>query len=363
MNRPLGIQITPWRPSGELVAMGERLRDVVDVVWVQDQMLARNVYVLLAALARSGCGVGTGVTYPVGRNPMEMASAAATISELLPPDREMMIGMGTGGAVVNSLFRKERTVTAVREAIQLMRALWRGESVELDAYPVLGASLGYKPGAVATLTYPVERPPAIVLTGVGPKILAVAAAHADGLIFASNLPTHSRASFATGRFDELSGLGRVRETRPADLPPARLIFGINVSVSADRARARAQARRQLALILGNPALWPDLEAVGLDVESAGEVKAAFDAGLGIEGAAARMSDSLADALIVSGTPEDCVGPMAELRDLAQAHGFDEFYIGGPLGPDPMEAAELLRDRVIGQVWPERAVGQTPVGAR
>jgi Coenzyme F420-dependent N5,N10-methylene tetrahydromethanopterin reductase and related flavin-dependent oxidoreductases len=354
VNHPLGIQITPWRPSAELVALGESLRDVVDVVWVQDQMLARNVYVLLAALARSGCGVGTGVTYPVGRNPIEMASAAATISELLPEGREMVIGMGTGGAVVNSLFRKNQTVTAVREAIGLMRALWAGDKVELDAYPTLGQALGYRAGAVATLTYPVARPPSIVVTGVGPKILQVAAECADGLIFASNLPTHSRAAFATGRFGELSGLDRVRQSRPADAPPLRLVFGINVSVSADRDLARAHARRQLALVLGNPRLWPALEAVGLDVESAGEVKAAFDAGLGIEGAAARMSDSLSDALIVSGTPEECVGPMVELRDLARKHGFEEFYLGGPLGPDPTEAAELLRTRVIGQVWPERA---------
>ncbi|HEX5496244.1 MAG TPA: LLM class flavin-dependent oxidoreductase [Mycobacteriales bacterium] len=363
MNTRLGIQLTPWRPSGELVALGESLRDVVDVVWVQDQMLARNVYVLLAALARAGCGVATGVTYPVGRNPIEMASAAATISELLPAGRRMTIGMGTGGAVVNSLFRKDQTVTAVREAIGLMRALWAGERVELDAYPTLGRSLGYRPGAAATLTYPVERPPEIVLAGVGPRILAVAAECADGLIFASNLPSHSRAAFATGRFAELSGLGRVLESRPAGAPPLRLIFGINVSVSADRARARSHARRQSALILGNPALWPALEAVGLDVESAGEVKAAFDGGLGIDGAAARMSESLADALIVSGTPEECVGPMVELRELAQRHGFDEFYLGGPLGPDPSEATDLLRTRVIDRVWPERRGTVDPAPAR
>lgn len=363
MNPQLGIQITPWRPSGELVAMAGSLRDVVDVVWVQDQMLARNVYVLLAALAQAGCGVATGVTYPVGRNPIEMASAAATVAELLPADRRLTVGMGTGGAVVNSLFRKDRPITAVREAIGLMRELWAGRRVELDAYPTLGRALGYRPGAVATLTYPVPRPPEIVLAGVGPKILAVAAEHADGVIFASNLPSQSRAAFRTGRFAEISGLRAVREARPGTAPPLRLIFGINVSVSADRAAARAHARRQLALILGNPALWPALEAVGLDVQCASEVKAAFDAGLGIDGAAARMSDSLADALIVSGTPADCVGPMAELAELAGRHGFEEFYLGGPLGPDPAEAADLLRGQVIGQVWPERRGTPDPAAVR
>jgi len=116
----LGVQITPWSDSRELVELGRRLSVVVDVVWVEDQMLARNVYALLSALAQAGCGVGTNVTYPVGRNPIEMASAVATIGELVPDDREIVVGMGTGGALVNSLFRKIKPVSAVREAITLM---------------------------------------------------------------------------------------------------------------------------------------------------------------------------------------------------------------------------------------------------
>ena len=356
MTGRLGVQITPWSSSSALVELGCRLATVVDTVWVQDQMLARNVYALLAALAQGGCGVGTNVTYPIGRNPIEMASAAATIDELVPPGREVILGMGTGGALVNSLFRKDRPITAVREAVTLMRALWGGERVELDRFPVLGAALNYKPGAVAELTYPVERPPSIVMAGVGPMILSVAGAHADGLISPSNMPTLSRAAFLTGRFAEISGLDRAVAARPADLPKLRLIFGINLSVSADRARAREHARRQVALVAGNPRLWPDIERVGLDLESAEAVKEAFDAGLGIDGAAARCSDALADALIISGTPEECLPAVVELRDLASAEGYDEFYLGAPLGPDPEEAAELLISRLIPEVWPDRRVG-------
>jgi alkanesulfonate monooxygenase SsuD/methylene tetrahydromethanopterin reductase-like flavin-dependent oxidoreductase (luciferase family) len=353
MRGGLGIQLTPWSSAPELVAMGDALRDVVDVVWVQDQMLARNVYVVLGALAQRGCGVGTSVTYAIGRDPIEMASAAATISELVPDDREMVLGFGTGGALVDSLFAKTRPVTVAREAIVLMRALWTGEPVELDAFPVLGQRLGFRPGAVAKLTYPVARPPAIVVAGVGPKIQHVAATVADGMISASNLPTSSLAAFHTGRFAELSGLEAMRAVRPADAPPLRLVYGINVSVSADRERARAQARRQAALVAGNPALWDDLAAVGVDVESAAEVKAALDAGQGLAGAADRVSASLADALVVSGTPQECVGPLIELRKLAEAHGYEELYVGAPLGPDPKEAATLLRTDVIPEVWPER----------
>jgi alkanesulfonate monooxygenase SsuD/methylene tetrahydromethanopterin reductase-like flavin-dependent oxidoreductase (luciferase family) len=354
MTGRLGVQITPWSSSAALVELGRKLATVVDTVWVQDQMLARNVYALLGALAQGGCGVGTNVTYPIGRNPTEMASAAATISELVPEGREMVVGMGTGGALVNSLFTKDRPITVVREAMELMRALWAGERVELDRFPVLGGTLNYKPGAVAELTYAVERPPSIVMAGVGPMILAVAGAHADGLISPSNLPTLSRGAFLTGRFGEISGLDLARAARSPEAAPLRLVYGINVSVSRDRARARAHARRQLALVVGNPKLVADMASLGIDVESAAEVKQAFDAGLGIEGAAARMSDSLVDALIVAGTPDDCVDRMIEIRDLAAKEGYDEFYVGAPLGPDPQEAAELLLTDIVPAVWPDRA---------
>lgn len=349
----LGVQVTPWCSSGEVVELGRKLATVVDTVYVQDQMLARDVYCLLGALAQAGCGVGTNVTYPIGRNPIGMASAAATLGELIPPGREVILGIGTGGALVNSLFRKDRPVTAVREAIELMRGLWAGERVELDRYPTLGGALGYKPGAVAELTYPVASPPSIVMVGVGPKILAVAGTHADGLMSSSNLPTQSLAAFRTGDFAEVSGLRAARAARPAEMPPLRLIFGINLSVSRDRARAREHARRQATLSVGNPRLWPGLRRVGMDLESAAAVRDAFDAGLGVEGAAARCSSALADALIISGTPEDCVPAVAELRELAAAEGYTEFYLGAPLGPDPHEAADLLMSQVIPEVWPER----------
>lgn len=356
MTDNLGVQITPWSSSRELVGLGRRLAAVVDTVWVQDQMLARNVYALLGALAQAGCGVGTNVTYPIGRNPIEMASSAATIAELVPADREVVVGMGTGGALVNSLFQKDKPISAVREAIGLMRALWSGARVELDQYPALGAALSYKQGAIAQLTYGVERPPTIVVAGVGPKILAVAGAVSDGLISPSNMPTLSRAAFGTGRFSEISGLDQARAARPESMPPLRLIFGINASVSTDRKRAREHARRQVALVVGNPRLWPDLERVGLDLDSAGAVKNAFDNGLGIDGAASQCSDALADALIISGTPEECTPAIAELRDLATAEGYSEFYLGAPLGPDPQEAADLLISHVIPQVWPARKGG-------
>jgi alkanesulfonate monooxygenase SsuD/methylene tetrahydromethanopterin reductase-like flavin-dependent oxidoreductase (luciferase family) len=339
-----------------VLRIAEQLSHGFDLVWVQDQMLARNVYAMLAAIGSQGqIGVGTNVTYPVGRNPVEMAASFATIRELVPEHLDVVMGMGTGGALVTSLYHKEKPIQRMREAMDLMRRLWAGESVPLGSYPALASSLGYRPDANAKLTFPVEQEIPIVLAGVGPKILHLAGECADGIISASNFPTHSYAAFKSGKFAELSGLEHVAAGRSlSKRPEFRLIFGINCSVSRDRAKARAFARRQLALVVGNPSLWPDLEAVGLDVESASEVKAAFDQGLGIDGAVERMSDSLADGLIVSGTPDECIPRMLEIKEYASQAGYTEFYVGAPLGPDLAEAAELLVREVVPAVWPERA---------
>jgi 5,10-methylenetetrahydromethanopterin reductase len=111
------------------------------------------------------------------------------------------------------------------------------------------------------------------------------------------------------------------------------------------------ARNVYALLGAIARLWPDLERVGLDIESAGAVKNAFDQGLGIDGAAAQCSAALADALIISGTPDECIPAMAELRDLAAAEGYTDFYVGAPLGPDPGEAVDHLAASVVPALWP------------
>jgi hypothetical protein len=86
----------------------------------------------------------------------------------------------------------------------------------------------------------------------------VAGACADGLISPSSLPPLSRAALLTSEFAEISGLDLALAARPREMPPLRLIFGINVSASADRERARQHARRQVAPLGPNPADTADL---------------------------------------------------------------------------------------------------------
>jgi hypothetical protein len=100
-------------------------------------------------------------------------------------------------------------------------------------------------------------------------------------------------------------------------------------------------------------MWPVMERIGLDMDSARATKAAFDQGLGIAGASDRVADSLVDALIIAGTAEDVLEPLDSLRQLAFEHGYTDLFFGAPLGPDLPLAADLLADRVIPELWPDR----------
>ncbi|MER6500967.1 LLM class flavin-dependent oxidoreductase [Streptomyces sp. NPDC001455] len=357
----LGVQIAPWAGAREVLSASAVLARAFDVVWVPDQMLARNAHVLLAAIAATGdIGVASGITFPVTRNPIDMASAMATLGELTPPGRPVLMGVGAGGSLVSGLFSKRDATELLRQSVTLVRRLWAGEAVPLAEFPLLAERLNAREGATARLTYPVAREIPVLVAVGGPRTLRLAHDVADGLLCTSTYPPLSYAALRSGAgtrpdgntaLDEITALAarRARAGRPL-----RLVYGLNCCVSADRGAARAFARRQAALSVGNPALRAGLLGAGLDVESADAVRAAFEEGGGVEEAGRRVSDDLMDGLLVSGTPDDCGERLARLVPVARRAGFEEFYLGAPLGPDIEEASRLLVGSVVPTLWPERA---------
>ncbi|HJQ03542.1 MAG TPA: LLM class flavin-dependent oxidoreductase [Jatrophihabitans sp.] len=351
MNQPLGVQIAPWTSAREVYESASLLGKAFEVVWVPDQLLARNAYVLLAALAASGrVGVASGVAVPLGRNPVELASAMATIAELVPVDRPVLMGMGAGGPLVSSMFVKRGATDLLGEAIGLIRRLWAGEQVTLGDYPMITSRLCWRADATARLGYPVPRNIPIVLAVGGPRTLRLVEDAADGLLCTSTFPRLSYAALAAGS----DGITTIRElvARRAQVDrPLRLVYGLNCCVSANRGHARAFARRQVALILGNPALRAELAAAGLDPAATAAVRAAFTSGGGLDEAAQRLPEEVVDAFVVAGEPQECAERLTNTVAIARRAGFTDFYLGAPLGPDLHEAARLLVDVVVPQVWP------------
>jgi 5,10-methylenetetrahydromethanopterin reductase len=341
------IQLQTWAPSGELVELARRASRRFESVLLTDQFQSRNAYTLMGAMAvQANVGVGTCVTFPFGRSPVEVASAFATLRELVPAQRQVMLGLGTGGALVSAMAHTERPVSRVRELIACCRALWGGEGATFADYPATVVAGELRDDCTVSLNFKTDPNIPIVLTGTGPKILELAGEVADGFLVASNFPQHSLAAFRTGRFNEVSQLGAVDRGRAkSERSNFRRIYGINISVSKDGDAARAATRKQAALIVGKQ---PDekLAAAGIDPERCAPVKAAFAEGHGMVGAAEAIPQEVADSLIISGTPGDCIESLSELYEHVSRAGFTEAYIGAPVGPDAGEAVDLLADIVI-----------------
>jgi 5,10-methylenetetrahydromethanopterin reductase len=342
-----GIQLHAWAGGPEMVEVAELAAAQFETVWVTDQLQSRGVAAILGAVAaRTGAGVGTAVTFPFGRNPLEQASTMATLAEFMPPGRRVSMGIGTGGGLVSALMERVDPVDRVAELIRMCRLLWKGEQVRLGDFPRTCEQLRFRPDAKISFPWVEDADVRVIVAGAGRRILDMAGELADGVICASNFPAHSLAAFRSGQFDAVSNLdcldrGRERSSREEF---AR-IYGVNISVSGDRGAANAAARRQATLIVSQQP-HENLQRVGFERSDYAATRQAVQDGAGVDKAAERLPQSVADQLVVSGTPDDCVAALGELLDHARAAGFTEAYVGAPVGPNPREAVELLTTQVL-----------------
>src|ERR1700724_243187 len=143
-----------------------------------DKKWARDPFARLGAAtqATSRIGLGTSVIDPYTRHPALMAQATATLAEMAPGRFRVVLGSGSHFETLPG-YGNPRPVAALREATQLMRALWAGEKVTLDGQIVKfrDGSLDWKPSSV----------PPLYIASRGPQILKLAGEIADGILIGS----------------------------------------------------------------------------------------------------------------------------------------------------------------------------------
>src|SRR3954454_2435545 len=146
--------------------------------WVSEQGHSPFVWSVLGAIAASTerVRVGIGVTCPTTRiHPAILAQATATTSHLFG-DR-FFFGVGSGEALNEHILghrwpRPEVRLAMLEEAVQIIRDLWTGETVDHrgDFYEVENAKL-FDPPSV---------PIPVIVSAFGPKAAEVAAQLGDG---------------------------------------------------------------------------------------------------------------------------------------------------------------------------------------
>jgi 5,10-methylenetetrahydromethanopterin reductase len=160
----------------EQVKLAERLG--FHAFFHNDKKWARDPFSRLGAATQvtSRLGLGTSVIDPYTRHPALLAQATATLAELAPGRLRVVMGSGSHFETLPG-YGNTKPVAALREATQLMRALWAGEQITLD-----GQVVKFKDGALDWK--PMCAPP-LYIASRGPQILKLAGEIADGILIGS----------------------------------------------------------------------------------------------------------------------------------------------------------------------------------
>jgi len=259
------------------------------------------VFTWLGALAASTSRVtlGTSVLTPILRyHPSVVAQGFATLAQLAPG--RVLLGVGSGEAMnevpatgADWPSGKERRAR-LREAVQLIRALWTGERVSFDGT--------YYQTKLATVYERPDSPPPIYLAASGPLAGKLVGRIGDGLIATSGKPDENYAGVLAGMHEAAEKAGR-----PTGLPQQ-----IEIKVSYDRDRDKAAA---------DCSWWA---ALGL----AADVKQGVDDPLELERLADADPSVATKRFIVTDDADEVVERVRRYVDL----GFTDLVFHAP-GPD------------------------------
>src|SRR6516165_3576760 len=206
-------------------------------VWVADERFYREVYSCLGQLAAhtSRVMLGPCVTDPFSRHPALTAMAIATLDEISGGRAILGIGAGISGFAELGIERR-KPARAIREAIEVIRALLRGETVDFR-----GEVVAFNQGR---LSFSPPRPDIpVYVASNGPLGQRTAAEIADGIIMEACASVAEVRAFRTAVDSAARNAGR-------DPRAIRIIARLNTCVAADGRMARDAVRPTVARYLG-----------------------------------------------------------------------------------------------------------------
>ena len=306
-------------------------------VWVADERFYREVYSCLGQLAAhtSRVMLGPCVTDPFSRHPALTAMAIATLDEISGGRAILGIGAGISGFAELGIERR-KPARAIREAIEVIRALLRGETVELR-----GDVIAFNHGRLSFAPLRPEVP--IYVASNGPIGQRVAAEIADGIIMEGCASAAEVRAFRIAVENSARHAGR-------DPQAIQIIARLNTCVAADGRAARDAVRPGVARYLGTGRLRSRTAAaqgLALPAETLAAVTgAAYAAGVTpYLPLLPLITDRHVDAFTLAGTIDEVTTHAIALRE-AGADG----VIARPFAP----AGGTIEETIVklgSEVWP------------
>jgi len=278
-----------------------------DNFFVGDERLNHNTYALLTLAAQHSeeIGLGTGVTNPYTRHPAMTAAAMATLDTVSDGRAHLGLGGGSGIGLDPLGFDQADPIGTVRDAIKVIRGLLDGEAVTLERpeFSVDGADLDVEP---------VSDVP-VYVAGRGPHILGLGGFRGDGVLAGAGLASVDGMAYAREKIAD----GARKADR--DLSDIDIVCWAFLSIADDRGAALDGVNPLVGRIVDKTPL-PALEAIGIDPESARQVKAIDDvAALSPSELREHVPREVTEQFAIAGTPEECRAHVERLREAGVDH--------------------------------------------
>ncbi len=295
---------------------------------VFDDLMFKPAWPILFAVAphTQRIRLGPCVCNPYLVHPSILAGNAALLDEMT--EGRAYFGIGRGAFLEFVDEATPRPITTVREAIEMIRRLWKGDKTPYQGEVFQATDAAY-------LQWKPTREDMPVMVGTwGAQMCRMAGAVAD------EVKAGSMWSIAYGRhmWAHIEAGAREAGRNPNAVG---LVFGPLTAIAEDREQAQAFARRTLAFYL--PYLAPMPAFVGMEPEAVARVQAATGRGA-MEAALAEISDELLGNFALYGTPNDVIEGIERMMSETPVTRIE---FGMPHGPNgSIEAIHLLGKHVL-----------------
>ena len=301
MQPSLGVLLFADFSLTELAELGRCCEELgYRSFWYTDIRFGRECYLGLSAVASATSTIllGPGVTDPYTRHPAITAASIATLDELSAG--RAILGLGTGGQGFGELgIERKLPVAALRETVEIVRALLRGERVDHQGKVVSldNGRLNFEP---------VRSEIPIYFATHGAQISKLAGKVADGVLIANTLLPRMLQFYMNRIGEGLRDAGRERQG---------FDFGLRIEacISDDYEAAFAVMRRRMAhRLIGQYPRWDYLKELGVAMPPAFvEIAAKKDASLTDE-AASVMPRELVEYTVLAGDAQRVAEQLARV---------------------------------------------------
>ncbi|MCW5679946.1 MAG: LLM class flavin-dependent oxidoreductase [Xanthobacteraceae bacterium] len=324
---PFGISFDGFIPVRDAVRLAQQAEALgACSFWVAEHLGFRESIVTSTAIA---LGTKQGTVFPTAlspylRHPMPTAMALSSLAELVPGRCGVAVGVGNPMFLRESGLEVEKPVKAIRDYVAALRSLMSGEATQQEGltFNLKGARISFIP----------ERLPPVYLAPMGPQMLKLSGAVADGLVLSAGLSLdfirHSIGIAAEGATSNCKN--------PVAIKKTAYVYFI---VGGEGVDQRTKIRQKLAFLFRNENLRENIKASGLPIDHDAIIAAV--AKRDMDGALKLVPDEAAEAFAIVGSAADCRKQVRRYLDA----GLDEIILS--LVGTPEDKARSLA--ILGEI--------------